>query len=243
MNSDDADIDVLVVGGGNAALCAALTAREACAWVMLLEAAPRFWRDTESVTAPPAAMANAAVDTLPLRYLDCGHGEGCNETDDRFTAWRRRFHHLTFYGFMLCFASSGVATLYHYALGQAAPYAVISAPVLLGMAGGLGLLDGPAGLLWLHTRRDPRQVDPAHLAMNRGFIALLFLTSMSGLLLLAWRDTRFMGLLLAVHLAIVVALFLTMLYGKFAHGVFRCSALVKNAVEARQKPASGIVEV
>ena len=29
----------------------------------------------------------------------------------------RRFHHLTFYGFLLCFASTSVATLYHYVLG------------------------------------------------------------------------------------------------------------------------------
>ena len=42
-------IDVLVIGGGNAALCAALTAREAGASVMLLEAAPREWRGGNSV--------------------------------------------------------------------------------------------------------------------------------------------------------------------------------------------------
>ena len=33
--------DVLVIGGGNAALCAALMAREAGASVLLLESAPR----------------------------------------------------------------------------------------------------------------------------------------------------------------------------------------------------------
>ncbi len=37
-------IDVLVIGGGNAALCAALMAREAGASVLLLEASPRAWR-------------------------------------------------------------------------------------------------------------------------------------------------------------------------------------------------------
>ena len=37
-------IDVLVVGGGNAALCAALMAREAGASVRLLEASPLLWR-------------------------------------------------------------------------------------------------------------------------------------------------------------------------------------------------------
>jgi Succinate dehydrogenase/fumarate reductase, flavoprotein subunit len=41
-------IDVLVIGGGNAALCAALMAREAGASVMLLEAAPKAWRGGNS---------------------------------------------------------------------------------------------------------------------------------------------------------------------------------------------------
>jgi tricarballylate dehydrogenase len=40
--------DVLVIGGGNAALCAALMAREAGASVLLLEAAPREWRGGNS---------------------------------------------------------------------------------------------------------------------------------------------------------------------------------------------------
>src|SRR5690606_34183908 len=41
-------VDVLVIGGGNAALCAALMAREAGASVLLLEAAPRAWRGGKS---------------------------------------------------------------------------------------------------------------------------------------------------------------------------------------------------
>jgi citrate/tricarballylate utilization protein len=57
--------------------------------------------------------------TSRLTYLDGGHGDGCNEDDDRFTLWRRRFHHLTFYGFLLCFAATCVATLYHYAVRAA----------------------------------------------------------------------------------------------------------------------------
>ncbi|MEG1374363.1 MAG: FAD-dependent oxidoreductase, partial [Comamonas sp.] len=42
------DTDVLVIGGGNAALCAALMAREAGARVLLLESAPREWRGGNS---------------------------------------------------------------------------------------------------------------------------------------------------------------------------------------------------
>jgi tricarballylate dehydrogenase len=42
-------IDVLVIGGGNAALCAALMAREAGASVLMLEAAPPEWRGGNSM--------------------------------------------------------------------------------------------------------------------------------------------------------------------------------------------------
>ncbi|CAD5372795.1 TcuA: flavoprotein used to oxidize tricarballylate to cis-aconitate [Rubrivivax sp. A210] len=42
-------VDVLVIGGGNAALCAALMAREAGASVRMLEAAPQAWRGGNSM--------------------------------------------------------------------------------------------------------------------------------------------------------------------------------------------------
>jgi citrate/tricarballylate utilization protein len=171
---------------------------------------------------------------LDLRYLGGGHGEGCNDEDDAFTLRRRRFHHLTFYGFMLCFAATCVATGYHYLLGERAPYPLLSLPVVLGTLGGIGLLIGPAGLLWLHVRRDPAHREASQHAMDRGFIALLLLSSATGLALLAWRDSGAMGLLLAVHLGVVLALFLTLPYGKFAHGVFRSAALLKWAIERRR---------
>ena len=69
--------------------------------------------------------------------------------------------------------------------------------------------------------------------MDRGFIALLFLASATGLALLAWRDSGAMPLWLAIHLGVVMALFLTLPYGKFAHGVFRSAALLKWAIEKR----------
>jgi tricarballylate dehydrogenase len=64
-------IDVLVIGGGNAALCAALMAREAGASVMLLEAAPREWRGgNSSHTRNLRCMHDAPQDVLTERYKE-----------------------------------------------------------------------------------------------------------------------------------------------------------------------------
>ena len=61
--------DVLVIGGGNAALCAALMAREAGASVMLLEAAPRVWRGGNSThTRNLRCMHDAPQDVLVDAY-------------------------------------------------------------------------------------------------------------------------------------------------------------------------------
>jgi citrate/tricarballylate utilization protein len=195
----------------------------------------RFWRGQDPGPAPSTGAAPDALrDALTLKYLDGGHGDGCNNDSDRFTLWRRRWHHFTFWGFMLCFAATCVATLYHYAFGWHAPYALISLPVVLGTLGGIGLVLGPAGLLYLNLKRHPLQGDAAQRPMDRGFIALLLLASITGLALLALRDTRAMGLLLALHLGVVMGLFATLPYGKFAHAVYRVAALLKFHVERRQ---------
>ncbi|MGO4394934.1 tricarballylate utilization 4Fe-4S protein TcuB [Variovorax sp. M-6] len=204
----------------------------------------RFWREITPATggaplhAPAAAEAADAV--LRLKYLDGGHGEGCHVEDDAYTLSRRRFHHLTFYGFLLCFAATSVATLYHYLLGWQAPYELPSLPKLLGVAGGLSLMIGTAGLWRLNRRRHPLHGDPAQKPMDLGFIALLFLTSASGLALWLGRGTPALALLLCLHLGAVMALFATLPYGKFAHGIFRTAALLRHAVEKRQPNPIGL---
>ncbi|MFZ9299299.1 MAG: tricarballylate utilization 4Fe-4S protein TcuB, partial [Hylemonella sp.] len=102
-----------------------------------------------------AAAAEATHDVLRLKYLDGGHGEGCNNEDDAWTRQRRVYHHFTFYGFLLCFAATSVATLYHYLWGWVAPYDLPSLPKLLGAVGGVSLLIGTAGLFHLSLRRHP----------------------------------------------------------------------------------------
>ncbi len=197
----------------------------------------RFWRQVSpgdaALSSAPAA-AEAALHALKLKYLDGGHGQGCNNADDAWTHARRRFHHLTFYGFALCFASTSVATFYHYGLGWVAPYGWASLPKLLGTLGGIGLLLGPAGLWWLNRRRHPAHGDAAQKPMDLGFIALLFLVSLSGLALAVFKATPALPLLLCLHLGAVMAFFATMPYGKFAHGIYRSAALLKWSIEKRQ---------
>ncbi len=193
----------------------------------------RFWREITPGQVSGVAAGEAAHYALKLKYLDGGHGDGCNDEDDKFTLRRRVYHHFTFYGFMLCFAATSVATIYHYVFGWEAPYGYTSLPVILGTVGGIGLLIGPVGLFYLNKRRSPLHGDKAQQPMDRGFIALLFWTSLTGLALLIWRDTSAMALLLAIHLGVVMALFLTMPYGKFAHGFYRCAALLKSSIEKR----------
>src|SRR5579871_584688 len=155
----------------------------------------RFWKESQG-SLNPTGLRYA----LTLKYLDKKDG-------------RRVFHHLTFYGFLLCFAATSVAAFYHYFLSFEAPYGYFSVPVVLGTLGGIGLLIGTAGLFAVKRT-------------GSSFLVLLFLTSLTGLLLLALRQTPAARPVLAIHLGTVLTLFVTMPYGKFVHGIYRLGALL-----------------
>lgn len=190
-----------------------------------------FWRAAGPAPAIGArALATALHDGARLRYLD-GGGAGCPDTQDAPRDRRRVFHHLVFYGFLLCFAATCVATLYHYVLHIEAPYPWFSAPVILGALGGVGLVTGAPGLLAEKRRRRPSFADPNNAGMDTAFIVMLFLLGVTGLALLVLRATSLAGILLCVHLGVVLGFFLTMPYGKFVHGIWRLAALVRHAAE------------
>ncbi|MBK5256557.1 MAG: tricarballylate utilization 4Fe-4S protein TcuB [Vicinamibacteria bacterium] len=196
-----------------------------------------FWRGTGGRAdswLDARAMGRAIRDSLNLRYLGGGDDQGCAYPDERASSTRRWYHHLTFYGFSLCFASTTLAAIYHNFLGWKAPYELMSLPVVLGVVGGLGLVAGPLGLLRLKSIQDPEPADPLQRRMDIAFLVLLLLTSGTGLLLLALRETAAMGVILAVHLGVVMGLFLTMPYGKFVHGIYRFGALIRFAKEERE---------
>ncbi|MDB4892716.1 MAG: signal transduction protein [Gemmatimonadetes bacterium] len=193
--------------------------------------AVRFWRDTGGGKATGVrALAKAASDALTLRNLG-GGGHGCNDRDESFSQARRLHHHCMFYGFLLCLASTTSAAIYDHFLHRAAPYPFFSLPVLLGTAGGVGMVIGTFGLIWLKVVGDPEPTARKLWGGEYALLAQLFLAALTGLLLLALRDSSAMGVLLAVHLGVILSFFVTMPYSKFVHGIYRSAALLRNAQE------------
>jgi len=176
--------------------------------VALAVALNRLWKDQGGLQPRLSAFTRMFRDATTLKYLS--------------SPARRLFHHFTFYGFLLCFASTCVAAFYDNVLGWKAPYAYSSVPVVLGTLGGIGLIVGPIGLLrW-------RQA-----GIGLPFISMLLATGLTGFALMIFRNTGAMAPLLGVHLAVVLALFITLPYSKFVHGIYRSAALFRYALEQR----------
>ena len=201
----------------------------------------RFVRDARAAnTAPPGgskdpqlrtagartsgAAWRALRDAMTLRHLHAS-GADCVSNEEERHPWRRWWHHAVVWGFLLCLASTSVAAVYHSVFGWIAPYPYTSLPVVLGSLGGVALLAGCAGLWVVRAHRDGDLSDPGQDGLDRSFLALLFVTSLTGLALLVLRETAVMGGLLALHLGAVLALFVTLPYGKFVHGFYRLAAL------------------
>jgi citrate/tricarballylate utilization protein len=201
--------------------------------VLLLLEVVDFWRHSGAGLNDlirPQANLRAMGDALRLKHLG-GGGHGCNYPDERFSTIRRWFHHWVFYGFGLCLASTATAAIYEHVLHRQAPYPFWRWSVVLGTLGGVSLVIGTLGFLYLKRQMDTTPADGQAKGLDVGFILLLLLTSLTGLLLLLFRATPAMGVLLAVHLGTVLGFFVTLPYGKFVHALFRYAALVRNAAE------------
>jgi citrate/tricarballylate utilization protein len=197
-----------------------------------------FWRDAgseQSITL--RAILDALHDVATLRNLG-GGGHGCNDNSERFSMTRRRLHHAMAYGFVLCFAATCVGFLYDEA-GWAAPYAFFSVPVLLGTIGGIGLIVGTVGLFVMKLVDDPMPAARKLLGSDVAMLVLLAAAAKTGLLLLLLRATSLMPIVLALHLGVILALFVTLPYSKMVHGLYRGAALLRNALEKDQAPLGG----
>jgi citrate/tricarballylate utilization protein len=199
----------------------------------LTVAGVRFWRSTGGGSVFQAAsLRQATADVLTLRNLG-GAGGGCNDLDERYSMRRRHFHHAMFYGFVLCFASTSVATFYDHFLGHVAPYPFLSIPVQLGFWGGIGLIAGTCGLAWIKIASDQGPAAPKVAGGDFALLILLASIALTGETLLAVRATSVMGMMLAIHLGAVATLFVFAPYSKMVHGLHRSLALLRNAIERR----------
>jgi citrate/tricarballylate utilization protein len=191
-----------------------------------------FWNDSNAVNrvvGDTLSVWQAVKDAASLRYLDAG-GLGCTDGGARSPDRRRLYHHLTFYGFLLCFAATSTGTVYHYGFGWQAPYPWWDLPPMFGKIGGVGIVVGTTALLAAKWRRDASMADASRTDMDVAFLVMLFLTALTGLALHGLRATPAMGMMLALHLGVVFGFFVAMPYGKFVHGIYRLAALTRFAM-------------
>jgi citrate/tricarballylate utilization protein len=195
----------------------------------------KFWRESgrKDKRLRPTAILHALRDIATLQNLG-GGSQICGDHDKSFSILRRRFHHAMAYGFLLCFLATCTATVYAHFFDQPAPYPLFSLPVLFGMIGGIGLIIGTSGLIWVKIISDPAPVVARLMSTDLALLGLLWLAAMTGLLLLAMRATPAMGVLLALHLGTILALFLLLPYSKFVHGLYRGLALLRAAADRSQ---------
>ena len=199
-----------------------------------------FWRDSKSPSALAApSILKAFADILTLRNLG-GGGDGCNNRNEAFSQKRRYFHHALFYGFLLCFASTCAAAIYEHIFGWIAPYPVLSLPVVLGTTGGAAMLVGTAGLALIKVTADRAPASKLLLDIDYAFLVLLFVAAATGLILLSLRSSAAMGPLLAVHLGVIVTLFLILPYCKFVHGIYRAAALLRYRAERTRQGSRSV---
>jgi citrate/tricarballylate utilization protein len=193
----------------------------------------RFWRAISLESQPcvsPRALWLATKEIVTLRHLD-GGGPGCHDTGPRFSQGRRFFHQTMVAGFVLLFAATLAAAFLQHVLGVAPPFALTSLPVGLGVAGGLAVLAGAAGLLAVEARSEREPSERGETRLNLVFLVLILVTVLSGLALLFWRDGAAMGPLLALHLGLVTGFFAILPAGKAVHAPFRAAAILRSATE------------
>lgn len=194
----------------------------------------RYWREVGGQRLALGDVTGALGRAAKMQDLAAGHGEGCNfEDEDRFSQGRRHVHQAIMYGFLLCFASTSVATLMHYFFDMPAPYPLFSLPKLFGISGGLLLTVGCIGMVALKLKSDRELGDTKAWGGDIAFIALLGFVGLSGLVLYALGGTAAMPTLLAVHLGAVLAFFLLTPFTKMAHGFYRLAALIRDAQRKR----------
>ena len=197
--------------------------------------AVRFWQETSGPLVDRfdlGALVAASLDVLGLRQMQ-GGGPGCTYPEGHPNHVRLVAHQLVFYGFGLTFLSTALAAFWQDILDVLPPYPLLHPVVVTGTVGGVVQIAGCVVLLALKTRTQALPNSAGARRLDLAFIASLLVVNVTGLALLAFRDSAAMGTLLTIHLGALVGLFVAMPYGKFVHAVYRYAALVRYRHEER----------
>jgi len=205
------------------------------ALAVFFRAGRAYWRDVGGAAhqVNASALARAAKYALTLRYLRGGGAECFYPHDEEPSTLRRRLHHFTFYGFLLCAFSTTSAAVLQDVLASPPPYPLISVPVISGTAGGLGLVGGCFGLLLLKIKSSPTTSFAQMTVKDYGFLVALIYLAFTGLLTLVLRTTSAFSLVFLAHLAGIMLSFAAAPYSKFVHFIYRFLAILKDSLEER----------
>jgi citrate/tricarballylate utilization protein len=202
-----------------------------------LQGSIQFWnegKDNPLMQKPKGIrpLIGALLAAITAKYLS-GSGGGCTYPTAKPTQVRRVYHQMVVFGFLFDFTSTNLAFLYQDFLHILPPYELTSLPVLFGTLGGIMLVVGVSGLIYLKMKSDRAQAADNAYSLDYAFLVFLDLAAVTGLLTLVLRSTAAMGTILVLHLATVAGLFITAPYGKFVHFVYRVFALIRYQIEAQ----------
>jgi citrate/tricarballylate utilization protein len=187
-------------------------------------------------TSPWRATARALHAAATLQYLRSA-GVECTYPDEEASPLRRRLHQSLVGGLTLTLAATITAGIEQDLASRPPPYSLVSAPVLLGLVGGVAMLLGGGGLALLKRRADPAPAEAASQAADWAFLGALLVLAASGLLTLIARLSPAYGVLLALHLDAVFCCFVLAPFTKFAHVVYRFCSLVRDEEERAAEAA------
>jgi citrate/tricarballylate utilization protein len=226
--------------------------------VVMAAACWRFWHGTGTPGDPPLrfkAMMRALRDAFTVRNLGGGGGKCYYPEPDRPSSERRLLHAAVMYGFGLCLVSTVAAAILQDILGIEPPYPVISVPVMAGLVGGIGLVIGSAGLLYLKAQAADVTSVGEMTIKDYGLLSALTFLGVSGLATLLVRDTPAFDLVFIVHMGAVMSTFACAPYSKFVHIQYRVLALFRDrleqagqrgsnnsAIKSRGTPKAGLAE-
>lgn len=201
--------------------------------VVMAAAGHRFWIETgparDRLTA--RSLWRAARYAAELRYLRGGGNECYYPSDEVPSPTRRILHGLVAYGFLICVVSTVSAGIMQDVLGIQPPYPVVSAPVITGTVGGIGIVIGSAALLLLKARSSRITAVAQMTIKDYGLLVALAFLGLSGLATLLVRDTPAFGIVLLIHLSAVMLSLASAPYSKFSHLIYRFLAIVRDNLE------------